>query len=91
MTKARKFLQDRPRLFRVVFLVSWVFSLGLFLGGFFTPPTGQIDGSLLKAAGILLAFSSISMLPDIIASGKSATIEHGDTKVTFGNKENGDN
>lgn len=83
MNKARKFLLARPLFFRSVFIISWVFSLGLFVGGFFVPPVGTIDGSVLKAAGILLGFSSLSMLPDLVAAGRTATIEHGETKVTI--------
>ncbi len=40
----------------VVFWIAFIVSIGLIIGGFFTPPLGVIDGSVLTGAGILSAF-----------------------------------
>ena len=40
----------------VVFWVAFVVSICLIVGGFFAPPLGVIDGSVLTGAGILSAF-----------------------------------
>ena len=50
---------------------AWVCTItsgALFIGGFIVPPMGVIDGSLLKAAGILLGFASIFQAPYLIES-----------------------
>ena len=40
----------------VVFWIAFIVSIGLIVGGFFVPPVGVIDGSVLTATGILSAF-----------------------------------
>ena len=40
----------------VVFWIAFVVSIGLIVGGFFCPPLGVIDGSVLTGTGILSAF-----------------------------------
>ena len=40
----------------VVFWIAFIVSIGLIVGGFFVPPVGVIDGTVLTATGILSAF-----------------------------------
>lgn len=40
----------------LVFWIAFVVSIGLIVGGFFCPPLGVIDGSVLSGAGILSVF-----------------------------------
>lgn len=40
----------------VVFWIAFIVSIGLIVGGFFAPPLGVIDGSVLTGTGILSAF-----------------------------------
>ena len=40
----------------LVFWIAFVVSIGLIVGGFFVPPLGVIDGSVLTATGILSTF-----------------------------------
>ena len=40
----------------VVFWIAFVVSIFLIVGGFFCPPLGVIDGSVLTGTGILSAF-----------------------------------
>ena len=40
----------------VVFWIAFVVSIVLIVGGFFCPPLGVIDGSVLTGTGILSAF-----------------------------------
>lgn len=82
-SKARAFISENPVFFRWCFGIAFATSLSLFVGGFFVPPMGQIDGSVLKAGGILLAFGVAAMLPEILRSGRQATFKHGDTSVTL--------
>ena len=63
-------------------------SIVLVAAGFCVPPTGAIDGSVLKAIGELMGGSAvlevIIKLPSYIEAGVKAKIEHGDTTITIG-------
>lgn len=80
------FLYSHPTFYKAVFLVAFVTSLSLFIAGFLVPPMGEIDGSVLKAAGILLGFATLAMVPTVLESGRKATLRHGDTELTIGDK-----
>ena len=72
---------------KYIFYVCLTCSIVLFVGGFFCPPMGVIDGSLLKAAGILLGFATLAVAGQNLANGKDITFHHGDTEVTIGDDE----
>lgn len=67
-------------------------SIGLMVAGFIVPPTGVIDGSVLKAIGEIMAGSAVLevviKLPQYIEAGVKAKIEHGDTTITIGKDRN---
>ncbi len=73
---------------KYIFYVCLAFALGLFIGGFFCPPMGVIDGSVLKAGGILLGFATLAVAGQNLANGKDVTFSHGDTEVTIGDEDN---
>ena len=50
---------------KYIFLVCLGISVALFIGGFFCPPKGVIDGSVLTAGGILLAFATLGVAEHI--------------------------
>lgn len=58
----------------VAFWICLVASVLLIVGGFFVPPMGVIDGSVLQAVGLLLGFGTIGMIPEIIKSAKNAKV-----------------
>ena len=66
---------------RIEFWVCLITSIGLFVGGFFVPPMGVIDGSVLTAVGMLLGFAVLAQLPHIIGMSKSVKLTHGDTTI----------
>lgn len=76
---------------RIEFWLCLVVSIGLIVGGFFVPPTGVIDGSVLQAVGLLLGYATLAQLPVVISSAKSAKITHGDTTIEIENKKRGGN
>ena len=76
---------------RIEFWLCLVVSIGLIVGGFFVPPTGVIDGSVLQAVGLLLGFATLAQLPVVISSAKSAKITHGDTTIEIENKKRAGN
>lgn len=63
------------------FWVCLLTSVGLLIGGFFVPPMGVIDGSLLKAVGLLLGFGTLGQAPILLESLKSAKFTKGDMTV----------
>lgn len=53
----------------------------LLVAGFIVPPTGVIDGSVLKATAVLFGFAALFVLLRAIEKGFGAHLEHGDTKL----------
>ena len=64
-----------------VFYINLIISICLIVGGFFVPPVGIIDGSVLTAVGLLLMFSVIAKIPEAIKAGKSVKISNGESSV----------
>lgn len=60
----------------------------LLVASWFVPPTGAIDGSVLKAVGELFAFAALGTLIKAIDKGLDAKVTHGDTSVMVGNVNN---
>lgn len=76
---------------KYIFYVCLAFALALFIGGFFCPPMGVIDGSVLKAGGIIFGFAALGVVGQNLANGKEVTFHHGDTDVTIGDEDNDKN
>ena len=70
-----------------VYRITLVVSILLIVGGFFCPPMGSIDGSVLTAVGLLLMFAVVEKLPGAIAAGRSVKIQRGDTSVEVSGKD----
>ena len=56
-------------------------AVGMLLAGFCVPPTGVIDGSVLKACAILFGFAALIVVYCAIEKGVGASLEHGETKI----------
>ena len=70
-----------------VFHLTLTLSVLLIVGGFFCPPIGIIDGSVLTAVGLLLMFGVIAQTPvilDAVRNGKSVKISKGDLELEVG-------
>ena len=68
-------------------------SILLVVGGFFVPPIGVIDGSVLTAVGELVMFSVIAQVPSIIEAaknGKSIRVKKGDFSAEVNSSEDKD-
>ena len=71
-------------------LFFWVFSLaalGLIIAGFLFPPPGQVDNSVLIAAGEINGTIALGAVIKAIDKGVDATFQHNNTSVTITNKE----
>lgn len=77
----------------VTFVVCFIISVGLIIGGFFVPPMGVIDGSVLTAVGELLAFPTLAFGMRAVELGYDLKIQKGETsvEVTNGKGEDEDN
>lgn len=56
-------------------------AVGMLVAGFCVPPTGVIDGSVLKACAILFGFAALIVVYCAIEKGVGASLEHGETKI----------
>lgn len=75
----------RCKVCMAAFAVSFISSLGLIIGGFFVPPMGVIDGSVLTAVGELIAFPTILFGARAIELGYDAKWTHGNTSIEITN------
>lgn len=89
MKKFVQCLKAFPTAFRVVFIVSWLFTIGLFTASFLVPPLGIIDASVLKGSAVVLGYVAVFMVFVVVIAGRSATFEHGETRVTIGGHGDG--
>ena len=64
-------------------------SVGLIIGGFFTPPKGVIDGSVLTATGELLLFPTLLYAFRSLELGYKVKFQKGDTSIEV-NRKNDD-
>lgn len=68
----------------------WVFSLAglvLIAASFILPPIGNIDNSVLAAAGELDGVIALGAVLKAIDKGVDASFQHNNTSVTITNKE----
>lgn len=81
---------DEPRTFilsRITFAVCFFVSVGLIIAGFFVPPMGIIDGSVLTAIGELLLFPTLLYAYRAIELGLSVKFQKGDTSLEISQHE----
>lgn len=69
----------------IIFVVCLFTSISLIVGGFFVPPMGAIDGSVLTAVGELIAFPALAFGFRAIELGYDMKINHGNTTVEVSN------
>ena len=74
---------------RFTFLVSFFVSVGLIVGGFFVPPMGVIDGSLLTAIGELLLFPTLLYAFRALELGYKIKFQKGETSIEMHKTEGG--
>ena len=75
---------DETRTFlmsRITFAVCFFVSVGLIVGGFFVPPMGAIDGSVLTAVGVLLLFPTLLYGFRAIEMGLTVKFQKGETTI----------
>lgn len=66
-------------------------AVGLFVASFCVPPTGVIDGSVLRAGSLLFAFGSLAVAREAIREGFGAKVTHGSTVIEVKDQDGKDN
>ena len=80
MTKIMNQKTDGTRSFwlsRLTFIICFFVSVGLIVGGFFVPPMGIIDGSVLTAVGELMLFPTLLY----VELGLTVKFQKGDSSI----------
>ena len=75
---------------KYIFYICLTIAIMLFVGGFLCPPMGVIDGSVLKAAGILLGFAALGVAGQNLANGKEISLQKDDLNLTIGDDKDED-
>lgn len=67
----------------LLFVITAITMLALFIGGFILPPTGKIDSSVIQAGGELMGMAFIAQLPHIIGliGDRAVRIKKGDFSI----------
>ena len=69
------------QLSQFTFVICFFVSVGLMIGGFFVPPIGIIDGSVLTAVGELLLFPTLLYSYRALELGYKVKFQKGETSV----------
>ena len=69
------------------FAICFFVSVGLMIGGFFVPPMGVIDGSILTAVGELLLFPTLLYSYRALELGYKVKFQKGETSVEVNKNE----
>lgn len=72
---------DKEHVDKYIFYICLAISIILFIGGFFCPPMGVIDGSVLTAGGVLFGFAALAVVGQNLALGKDVVFKKGDVEV----------
>lgn len=78
---------------RLTFVICFFVSVGLIIGGFFVPPMGVIDGSVLTAVGELLLFPTLLYGFRAVELGMRVKFQKGEASISIdkGGEEGGAN
>ena len=71
----------------ISFLCTLAVSIILMVAGFFMPPQGVIDGSVITATGELLGFAALCQIPMIVQKGGDIELKKGDTSIKVNNPD----
>lgn len=75
---------------RFTFVICFFVSVGLMIGGFFVPPMGVIDGSVLTAVGELLIFPTLLYAYRALKLGYEVKFQKGETSIEVHKNEDFD-
>ena len=76
--------------YMVAFWITLCISIALIVGGFFVPPLGSIDGSILTAIGELFLWPALAFGAKALSEGMKAKFKKGDTTLEVGESDSGE-
>lgn len=79
-----KLFDNTKRTYIVSFWISLIIAIGLMVTGFFMPPQGKVDPSVLESAGLLFLWPALGFGAKALEEGNTAKIHKGDTTLEFG-------
>lgn len=71
----------------IAFWTTLVVAIGLIIGGFFMPPQGEVDGSVLTAVGEIFLWPALGFGAKALEDGKTISFSKGDTNIEVKKKE----
>lgn len=85
---------ERCRVHKIVAIILSAIATLLIIAGFFVPPMGKIDGSVLQGVGEIIGMISIFFAWDNISAaidkGVGTKWQHGNTSVSITGKKEGE-
>lgn len=69
------------------FWITLTLSIGLIIGGFCTPPQGQVDGSVLESVGLIFLWPALAFGAKALEENNKIKISHGQTEIVIGQDE----
>lgn len=76
-----------PKFHKIALIILTLVSIGLIVSGFLVPPLGVIDGSVLTACGLLLAWGVVWLGCYSLSKGYDTTLKHGNTELSIKNDD----
>ena len=86
--KHKQNIRLHPLMWLVIGLA--VASVAVFVTALLLPPTGEVHTSVLKGLAILTGDISLVIFAYAIASGKTATLTHGNSNLSVGKRRHED-
>ena len=67
-----------------------IISAGLLIASFIVPPTGVIDPSVLRGAGMLFGFAALFVAREAFLEGMGIKLTHGETTIEIKDQDGKD-
>lgn len=82
--RIERFREQTRNVTKTTTIMLWICGLttiALFVASFIVPPTGAIDPSIIRAAALLFAFSTLVEAREAIREGLGVKLTHGHTTI----------
>lgn len=80
--EVKKRFRESPKGWKVAFYTTQTVAFSLMIGGFFCPPMGVIDGSILTAVGEMFLFPTLYSAVHIILAGQDIKVKYGNMEIS---------
>lgn len=80
--EVKKRFRESSKGWKVAFYTTQTIAFSLMIGGFFCPPMGVIDGSVLTAVGEMFLFPTLYSAVHIILAGQDIKVKYGNMEIS---------